>query len=742
MSELKLTNNPSSVATPEATRVTLYAVGDKLYYKDDAGNETGPLDAATAAYWFEKSLDLIHTTGSIEITGSLAQGDGAQAAGLYTHAEGYQTFATGSYTHAEGEQTRAGFMGYLLDAATPVLPDGSDFVWILDASYGNIAGTINSEFPDQGGRFQTDLGIYTFFTASFNGTNTVITGSVISGVAAPGIGSTPTVITRWGAVPPVGADQQMGNYSHAEGYSAYTLGERSHAEGDGGGAAVLAIASGAHAEGRRAVAAGIYSHAEGDTTIASGNGSHSEGVQVKASGDYSHAEGGDTISYGHESHAEGYETRSGWLGYQLIGSAPDGGDYAFQLDSSYQDITAVIGAQFPDANGNFHTDEGQYTYVNTSWDGTNTWITGSGTPPSSPSTVTRIGASPPSRAYISMGFYSHAEGNSTIAFGRGSHAEGNGTIALGLYSHAEGGSGGPGSLIASGEYAHAEGYNTLASGEYSHAEGYYSIASGPTSHAEGISTLASGPTSHAEGSDTVALGAAAHAEGDHTLAEGQWSHSEGYYTTGSGDYSHAEGSYTTAGGNYTHAEGIFTFALGEGSHSEGIGTIASGTWQHVQGKYNTRNNDFSIFVIGDGVGDLDVDRSDIIRVNSGSTVGTGIVDITGSLSVSGSQSVLYQYGGVNYYPRIVTSITPGYTSSLTDYIIGVSSSLGDGIELAASQFGKAYIIKDVSGSASTDNITVTAAGALINGSSTYTINSDFGSAQFVYFGPDNGWGTI
>lgn len=232
-------------------------------------------------------------------------------------------------------------------------------------------------------------------------------------------------------------------------------------------------------------------------------------------------------------------------------------------------------------------------------------------------------------------------GPGNITTGNYSHAEGLTNTASGDYSHAEGGN-----TLASGHESHAEGGSTIASGFVSHAEGYNNTtASGFGSHAEGSGTTASSDASHSEGNSTTASGAYSHAEGESTQAAGYTSHAEGYFAVTAGSYSHAEGSYTTAEGNYSHAEGIYTFAIGEGSHSEGIGTIASGSWQNAKGKYNVRNNDFSIFVIGDGTGDLDVDRSDILRVNSGSAPGNGRVEVTGSLDVTVGMT-----GSLSYTP--------------------------------------------------------------------------------------------
>jgi hypothetical protein len=300
-------------------------------------------------------------------------------------------------------------------------------------------------------------------------------------------------------------------------------------------------------------------------------------------------------------------------------------------------------------------------------------------------------------------------------------------------------------------------------------------ATGLNSHAQGLGTSAQGNNSHAEGSFTVASGDSSHAEG-------------GQLTAASGQFSHAEGFGTLAGGTAAHSEGQNTVALGSYSHSEGLGTIASGSHQHVQGKYNLRNNDFSLFVIGDGVGTPDPQRGDIVRVNSGSAPGLGRVEITGSLSVSGSNGRLevgkidftlgpdvgffvsgnvggkgssgadigvfggdlvisgntHFLAGMSLYVTQVISTTPAYTASLTDYVVAVSASLGSGITLPSSPgIGKTYIIKDVSGSAAADNIIISGTnGELIDGQLGETIAIDHGSIQVVYFGSPVGWGVV
>lgn len=222
--------------------------------------------------------------------------------------------------------------------------------------------------------------------------------------------------------------------------------------------------------------------------------------------------------------------------------------------------------------------------------------------------------------------------------------------------------------------------------------------------------------------------------------------SQGYSAVTYGKYAHAQGRETTAYGDYSHAEGYQTVASGTYSHAEGIATIASGSGQTVIGSYNLEGNNTSLFVIGDGKFVMtQAFRGDIVRVNKGSNPGTGIVEITGSLSISGSggdAGTFNQYNGLRYYPKIVTTLP--YTASLNDYIVAVSASTGNGVALpSTSEFGRTFIVKDVSGSAGQNLLTITAeSGELIDGSPSATIAIDYGSAKFVYFGSGRGWGVV
>lgn len=287
-----------------------------------------------------------------------------------------------------------------------------------------------------------------------------------------------------------------------------------------------------------------------------------------------------------------------------------------------------------------------------------------------------------------------SQGDGAQAIGLFSHAEGNGSVALGIFSHAEGeesyaGTFGylanvttPGLIVLDSSYGDvsAEFFpgsyiilddNNFDANYYHRAfklvSAVFNTPStevtlvdstvttttaiiglqayktppladyviGNISHAEGVS-IAQGPYSHAE-SGGRAIGEISHAEGVAT-ALGYGSHAE-CDGIAVGDYSHAEGvNYSTAAGYASHAEGSFTMALGDYSHAANLYTIASGSAQTVIGKYNLRDNDFSLFVVGNGTGLNNVDRSDVFRVNQSRVEVTG--SFVSTMGLSGSLTKL------------------------------------------------------------------------------------------------------
>jgi len=235
------------------------------------------------------------------------------------------------------------------------------------------------------------------------------------------------------------------------------------------------------------------------------------------------------------------------------------------------------------------------------------------------------------------------------------------------------------------------------------------------------------------GGDVVVSGSLR--QGNLNNATGLYSHAQGEGSTASGDYSHAEGSSTVAQGTQSHAEGLGSISLGSQSHAEGIYTIASGSGQHVSGKYNKRGNDFSLFVIGDGSGDADANRSDILRVNSGSTPGKGRIEVSGSLIVSSSEytmsSVFRKTSSHNASFNVVAE---------SHYmLISLNAHLTASLQTAATAgSGRELIFKDVSGNASSGKSLVVepSPGDTIDGGTSLKITTAYGSAKLISNGVD------
>jgi len=83
-------------------------------------------------------------------------------------------------------------------------------------------------------------------------------------------------------------------------------------------------------------------------------------------------------------------------------------------------------------------------------------------------------------------------------------------------------------------------------------------------------------------------------------------------------------------------------------------------------------------------------------------------------------------------PVKIVATTP-YTAISDDYYLGIDVASASSIVLPISIDGKTYIIKDVSGNASDNPITVTA-NTTIDNASSYVIDSDYGSITLVFNG--------
>ena len=255
----------------------------------------------------------------------------------------------------------------------------------------------------------------------------------------------------------------------------------------------------------------------------------------------------------------------------------------------------------------------------TSPDGNNCFVAGAG------NTVNALSAFVHGSNNTSLANYSHVEGNggnTVAAGGAGSHAEGQSNTIHGECAHAEGHYTivGYSGYADFGDFSHTEGNGTQTYGIYSHAEGYQTTAGATTAYSWGYA-------SHAEGANTIALGRGSHAEGRGSIAYGACTHAGGLYTIASG----------SVGADVDFGTVVFT--------------------QTAYGKYNKRDNTTSLFVVGDGTGDSDALRHDILRVESGS------VQVTGSLIATGiTGSISGTVGGL---PFLVagSNVTASYNGS-------------------------------------------------------------------------------
>lgn len=83
----------------------------------------------------------------------------------------------------------------------------------------------------------------------------------------------------------------------------------------------------------------------------------------------------------------------------------------------------------------------------------------------------------------------------------------------------------------------------------------------------------------------------------------------------------------------------------------------------------------------------------------------------------------------------VTLPAGNYTTLATDYVIGVNTSAPRTITLIGSPTtGQMYRIADITGSAATNNITVSGNGSNIDGAASKIINTNYGSIDVVYTG--------
>lgn len=608
--------------------------------------------------------------GLIGIRGvTLPGGANVTNTGISSHAEGYQTYAQPRYSHAEGYQTVA--------LAVRSHAEGEGTTTIGVGSHSEGLGTIASgSYQHVGGKYNIRNNNFSLLVVG-NGTSAadvdrsdvfrINSGSVGDGrvevtgsfAATTGLSGSLTQLVDGTSYLVAGANVTISSASNGS----VTISSAGGSGSPGGSdteiqynsAGSFAGSSNFTYNGSTVFLTGSFS--QGNGNIVHGLNSHAEGYDTLAVGSYSHAEGGtggggQLIASGTYSHAEGYNTVAYAAGTHTEGTTTIAGALGYHSTSISSGVI-TLDASYGDvtSTGTMDIMDGTYIVLN-DYDYSNNY----------PSSIYKVDTSV-------------WNGTNTVLT----------LFDLGVTTT---------EAVIGVVGAPAPTYADYPLGQYSHAEGYNTLVMGIGSHAEGSSTTASGFGSHAEGQGTNARGFGSHAEGTNTAAYGSFSHAEGYFTIALGDHSHAEGAGTQAVGDYSHAEGLET--------------IASGSYQHAGGKYNKRNNNFSLLVVGNGTSDIDDDRSDIFRVNTDS------VQVSGSLIVSGA-----------YIHNVVSGTTaPNYTVGTWDHVIVFSNNVVTATLPPAAPIGRKLIFKDGTGAASTagGQMLSCSLGA-IDGAPTYTMAS-------------------
>ena len=133
------------------------------------------------------------------------------------------------------------------------------------------------------------------------------------------------------------------------------------------------------------------------------------------------------------------------------------------------------------------------------------------------------------------------------------------------------------------------------------------------------------------------------------------------------------------------------------------------------------------------------ESNNILLANTGKAGDANVIRIGTQGSAVGQQNQCFLAGVLNTVSgRVVNTTTPGaypYTTLITDNVILVNTSIARTINLIASPVtGTTYRIKDNTGSAGTNNITITPNAGNIDGAASYILAVNFASADIVYTG--------
>ncbi len=216
------------------------------------------------------------------------------------------------------------------------------------------------------------------------------------------------------------------------------------------------------------------------------------------------------------------------------------------------------------------------------------------------------------------------------------------------------------------------------------------------------------------------------------------------------------------GGTGRTALTAFGVLLGEGSNN--VNVTAAGTDGQVligsstgDPKFNTITSSLGSLTFAFGHGSLNIDLNAPVSIANGGTNATtfgstisSVIYFNGTSLVPlspGSSGQVLQSQGTGVAPVFgaatpllpITFVTSGtsYAVSSTDYFLSVSSDIARTITLAATTTtGRVVVVKDRTGNAQSNNITVqaTSGTVTIDGGPTYKINVNYASIQLLFDG--------
>jgi len=513
-----------------------------------------------------------------------------------------------------------------------------------------------------------------------------------------------------------------GDYSHAEGYATIALGNNSHAEGN----STISVGNFSHSEGFLTTSTGDGSHSEGNSTNSVGYYSHSEGSSTTSIGFGSHSEGNLTESIGYYSHSEGYITSAGWFAYDVVSVL----DKTITVNTNGEDVSSLFTSNkviLDTAILTYSSTSFNYPlfYINLNESLNNSVVselTGGTIDPSGFDIIYTDGDDVYVEVYLPSGFTSNFLGvdydkvyvssNGYLTFGGGSSQccflepqEIPTSVGLpGVYLSINNTDGLLYNLLTG--YTPENAFVIRYEGSYRNVPNiipdlifnFVFYSGTPETFDLIVESLTEPNTSNCGVSDGIkdtflasftALTGTNVRISTNTLSFsyvndlnnlanqslpnvlGNYTHSEGFNNKSINRGSHSEGSGTVAIGEFSHSEGVDTVSSGIGSHSGGLGTFAKGNYQTVFGKYNTKDNSTSLFVIGNGTGDTS--RSDIVLVDT-----TGIT-INGDLTITGTTN------GIKKYVAVFTQ-----ESTLDPVVVVLENSLGGEIVWTRDSTGNYY----------------------------------------------------